>query len=126
MRKLIKCKLEVNGAIDGRSRKAAWLKRSSNNRAETARDLISKAVQKHVSPLQVRGSMGAEDGLLVTCVMLMRSVSRNSYIGGRSDYGAKVENFLRECNTMVKDHLLKQFRNLECLGVLKATENFDI
>lgn len=59
--KLIDVKIVIHGGIDGKSRKVAFLKASTNNRAETVFDSFRDAVERMGLPSRVRADYGKEN-----------------------------------------------------------------
>ena len=78
-----------------------------------------KAVREHATPLQVCGCVGPENTFLANHMTLLWNASHNDCAGGRAAQNTRFDSIWRECNTTVKDRFKKQFRNLECLGMLK-------
>ena len=62
--------------------------------------------------------MGAENSSLANHMKLLRNASHNGYMGGKSTHNTRIDGF-GGSETQRSKSFLKQFRNLESLGILK-------
>ena len=87
---------------------------------------IPKAARENATPLQVRSDMGSTNRLLAKLTMLLYVASHHGHMGSRPAHDTRTESFWSEQKTMIKDHFLEQFRNLEHLRMPNTTNFFDI
>lgn len=82
---LIRWKIVIHGCIDGFSRQIIFLRRNSNNLAETVLDLF-RAVQKggNLWPSRKRVEKGVEKVLVCDAMVQTRGDNRGSFIAGPS------------------------------------------
>lgn len=82
---LIRWKIVIHGCIDGFSRRIIFLRRNSNNLADTVLDLL-QAVQKdeNLWPSRKRVEKGVEKVLVCDAMVQARGDNRGSFIAGPS------------------------------------------
>ena len=116
----------ASGAVDGFSRCAMWLKCSNNDRGNTACDFFKEAINKCISPLQVRGDKGSKNRIIAKYMVMVRNGLCRGHIGGRSTNINRIERFWRECNVNVMIHFKNKFERLECLRHIDPDDNSDL
>ena len=125
-RKLVKHKFVVSSAVDGFSRCVMWIKCYNNNRGNTAHDLHKGAVNKNITPLQVRGGKGLENRLIAKYVVIVCNVWHRGCIGGKSTQKTRIDRFWRKHNDNVMIRFRDMFERLESLGCLDTDSITDL
>ena len=95
---LIRWKIVIHGCIDGFSRRIIFLRRNSNNLAETVLDLFRAAVQKdgNLWPSRKLVEKGLEKVLVCDAVVQARGDNRGSFIAGPSNHIQRIERLWRD------------------------------
>ncbi|KAE8217299.1 hypothetical protein CF319_g8584 [Tilletia indica] len=118
--KLIKWKIVVHGAIDGKSRLVTFLHASSNNRANTVASLFLGAVQARGWPSRVRGDHGGENMGVLKLMEEFRGHGRGSFIQGPSTRNQRIERLWVDVQKWTTKKYRAWFEHLEDMRVLDA------
>ncbi|CAD6934661.1 unnamed protein product, partial [Tilletia caries] len=116
--KLIKWKIVIHGAIDGKSRLVTFLRASSNNRANTVAALFLEAVQARGSPSRVRGDHGGENMGVLKLMEEYRGFGRGSFIQGPSTRNQRIERLWVDVQKWTTKKYRAWFEHLEEMRVL--------
>ncbi|CAD6902099.1 unnamed protein product [Tilletia laevis] len=89
--KLIRWKIVIHAAIDGKSRTVTFIKASSNNLASTVGDAFLGATEQWGWPSRVRADHGGENLIVKQYMEEKRGLGRGSFIQGSSVHNQRIE-----------------------------------
>ncbi|XP_034023532.1 uncharacterized protein LOC117507858 [Thalassophryne amazonica] len=119
--KLIRFGVIIFGGIDGFSRKILYLKAANNNKASTALEFFTAAVQRHGCPSRVKGDQGAENVDIARWMFKARGCDRGSFIAGKNVRNQRIERLWRDVWKAVSHAYYDLLRSLEADGLLDPT-----
>ena len=120
-------RLDIDGCIDGYTRKIICLACRNNNRATTVYELFCNAIQLHGLPSSVRGDQGGEN-LEVARFMLwhpLRGLGRESYIATKSVHNQRTERLWVDVYFAVTQIYLTVILVLDRSGALDISNELD-
>ncbi|KAK0539611.1 hypothetical protein OC842_000883 [Tilletia horrida] len=124
--KLIRWRIVIHGAIDGKSRVVTFLKASSNNLASTVGALFEEATRRFSWPSRVRVDYGGENLVVKRLMEEKRGYGRGSFMQGSSVHNQRIERLwgiLREQATCKYREL---FEKMEADEDLDASNPIDL
>ncbi|KAK0565810.1 hypothetical protein OC861_003548 [Tilletia horrida] len=118
--KLIRWKIVIHGAIDGKSRLVTYLQAAGNNRAETVARLFVKAVNSRGWPSRVRGDHGGENLIVGRIMEEKRGPNRGSFIQGSSTHNQRIERLWVDVRRWTVNKYRAWFQLLEAQHLLDS------
>ena len=117
---LIRWKFVIHGCCDGKSRKIMYLKCSTNNLAETVKNLFLTAInQNHgLWPSLIRVDHGVENVLVCDEMVAKWGEGRGSYIAGSSTTNQRIERLWRDVFRCVCQFFYYTFYAMEQTAIL--------
>ena len=117
---LIRWRFVIHGCCDGKSRKIMYLKCSTNNLAETVRNLFLTAVDQNYGlwPSRIRVDYGVENVLVCDEMVAKRGEGRGSYIAGSSTSNQRIERLWRDVFRCVCSFFYYTFYAMEQTAIL--------
>ena len=123
---IIRNKFVIHGAIDGFSRLVAFLKCSTNNRAETVLWLFVDAVQTYGVPKKLRTDMGGKNIDAWDYMIDYHSGNKSCIIIGSSVHNERIERLWRDVSRSVIIPFKEIFGDLEEHNILDVDNDVDL
>jgi len=119
--KLIRWRIVIHGAIDGKSRLCTFVKASSDNTAATVATSFLQAAEKWGWPSRVRADHGGENLVVKQHMEAKRGVGRGSFIQGSSIHNQRIERLWVDMQRWTTSRYKDLFERLEREEYLDAS-----
>ncbi|KAE8207396.1 hypothetical protein CF327_g7354 [Tilletia walkeri] len=111
--KLIRWRLVIHAAIDGKSRVVTFIRASSDNRAETVARSFLQGTTEWGWPSRVRADYGGENLRVKDLMELKRGLARGSFIQGASTHNQRIERLWVDLQRWTTDRYKALFQRME-------------
>ena len=116
--KLINWGFIISAAMDGATKRLAWVRVTSNNYATTVLEFFEDAMQELGIPQHVRSDKGGENILVLQKMFELRSDADCPAIAGKSTRNTRIERWWFNLNSTLVSQFLNLFETLQSEGIL--------